>query len=43
MQFSELVCKEVMRETIDEDQTSVLSYFIQAAKVVINNMVCMHL
>ena len=33
MQLSQLVCKEVMRETINEQQSSVLAYFIQAAKV----------
>ncbi|XP_064382815.1 uncharacterized protein LOC135331544 [Halichondria panicea] len=30
--LSEVVCREVLGETMDEDQASVLSYFIQTAK-----------
>ena len=32
-QLTEVVCREVLQETMDEDQASVLSYFIQTAKV----------
>jgi len=33
IQLSELVCKEVAGEPVEEDQASVISYFIQTAKV----------
>ena len=33
LQLTELVQREVLRESAVEDQTSVLSYFIQTAKV----------
>ena len=36
MQLSQLICKEVAREPGDDDQASVLSYFIHTAKVSIN-------
>ena len=35
LQLTELVQREVMRESAVEDQTSVLSYFIQTAKVIV--------
>ena len=34
LQLTELVQREVLRESAVEDQTSVLSYFIQTAKVI---------
>ena len=44
MQLTELVQREVLRESAVEDQTSVLSYFIQTAKVISNyNGLSIHL
>lgn len=40
LQLTELVQREVLRESAVEDQTSVLSYFIQTAKVI--NYYCNH-